>query len=173
MSSGTDLYGLAKNARVNVESILQHNPQLRRGIVPPDGHDFALSVPTELVEKLKQAITQMDKERGETFIKTTLRFWGEIANYCLETPYFPEKLRNWNAHPSGHPIQTGEEVLVPASSTERSLRDLGLVSLGNPHLANQGTHPIWFPVIYPTQVSQNCPLVQRQSATITTLESTL
>ena len=154
VSSGTDLHRLAKNARVSVESILQHNPQLRRGIVPPDGHDFALSVPADLVKQLKQTITQMDKERGDTFIKTTLRFGEKLRTVAWRRRISLRKLRDWNAHPSGHSIQTGEEVLVPASSTERSLRDLGLVSLGNPHLANQGTHPIWFPVIYPTQVSQ-------------------
>ena len=154
VSSGTDLHTLAQNARIDVDLILEHNPQLRRGIVPPDGHDFALSVPPELVKKLKNAITRMDRSRGETFIKMPLRFGERLRTVAWRRRISLRKLRDWNARPSGQPVQIGEEVLVPASSTERSLRDLGLVSLGNPHLTKQDTHPIWFPVIYPTEVSQ-------------------
>lgn len=141
----TPLAAVAKAAEVRLDTLLDYNPQILRGMTPPTGRASYLRVPVGAAEGFEAALAALGADERKA-VKTVVTKEGDYITKIAKANgltaqqlnwYNPQatRLKNGNLH-------AGQRILVPRVDVVRAARDVPNPAIERYGSSSSGLHVV-------------------------------
>ena len=130
---------VAKATKVDLDTLLEYNPSLLRGMTPPTGNPVWMRVPAGSAEGFSERFVQLDKAE-RTAVKRVVTKSGDYISKMARDNGLSAKQLNWYnpnaARLKNGNLRAGQVILVPRKDVARAALDVP-----NPAIERYGTTP--------------------------------
>ncbi|MEZ4845702.1 MAG: LysM peptidoglycan-binding domain-containing protein [Bdellovibrionota bacterium] len=104
---------IAQTLEVPLEALKDLNPELRRGVTPPDYPNYELKVPVGFQSKFEALYAQMPRHKIENIISYRVRSGDTLSGIAKKHGVYLSTITQYNNLKSTRMIRRGQEILIP------------------------------------------------------------
>jgi membrane-bound lytic murein transglycosylase D len=116
-----DLRLVAETIDVSVETLRELNPQLLRMVTPPEA-DFELHLPAGTAERFFAEIAAIPQEKWVSWRRHRVEEGETLSGIAKKYRVTPAAIAEANSLPAGTPLQVGEKLIIPATTSADAAR---------------------------------------------------